>query len=87
MIFPSEEIKTNEDFKIACQQSGREAIRILQWLQHVAKEEAFADTASADLRTENFHKNKHINSVIRDIENATTPFAPNFGKPKQKDTK
>lgn len=78
MIFPSEEIRNDADFKSICEQSGREAIKILRWLQTQAKEEAFADSASADLRTENFHKSRHINALIADIQNAFTPFAPNL---------
>ncbi|ELK9995658.1 hypothetical protein RWE39_004392 [Salmonella enterica] len=78
MIFPSEEIKSSADFVIACKQSGKEAIRLLMWLQRECKETAFiADTDTAK-RNELFHKHKHLESAILDINNQIASFAPDF---------
>ncbi|EBV2055762.1 hypothetical protein EWD52_23490 [Salmonella enterica subsp. enterica serovar Braenderup] len=82
MNFPSQEIKSSADFKTACQQSGREAIRILQWIQTESKEAAFLANATTDTRNEMFHKHRHLETAIKDIENALTPFAPDFNETK-----
>ncbi|EJT3982442.1 hypothetical protein N2U02_004480 [Salmonella enterica] len=78
MIFLNEEIKTEADFKTVCQQSGSEAIKILKWLQSDCQKQSFVNGATAEKRNELFHKHKHLESVIADISNALTPFAPDF---------
>ncbi|EGJ3141389.1 hypothetical protein IGV50_004413 [Salmonella enterica subsp. enterica serovar Newport] len=78
MIFPSEEIKSSADFKAACTQDGKAAIKILMWLQHECKENAFLEGATAEKRNEMFHKHKHLESAIQDINNQIASFAPDF---------
>ncbi|EGI0196850.1 hypothetical protein IFY90_004253 [Salmonella enterica] len=78
MIFPSEQIKSDAEFTAACKQFGKEAIKLLLWIQLQCKEQAFLESTPNDKRNELYHKHRHLDSAVEEINNQIAAFAPDF---------
>ncbi|EEI7324274.1 hypothetical protein G4E03_003463 [Salmonella enterica] len=75
MMLPNELIQNETEFKHACSYNGREAIRLLRWIQSQKKEQVFT-TKNAEKIKEIIWFVENIESLINDIESENQALAP-----------
>lgn len=76
MQLPSEAIRTESEFKAACKGSGSECIKILNYLIHELKEQAFTTTIKDNERNVIAKKVMNLDEIITRIKSAPYDTAP-----------
>ncbi|EDJ9328675.1 hypothetical protein GFM72_21100 [Salmonella enterica] len=78
MMLPSEHIQDETEFKHICSESGKEAIKILEYIAKDLKERAFLHGTKDAERNVLAKKVANINEFITQIQNVAEATAPDM---------
>ncbi|EJJ2366505.1 hypothetical protein NIR10_004637 [Salmonella enterica] len=75
MMLPSELIKDENEFKHSCSVYGKEAVKLLRYIQNQWKEQVFNEKSEQKQKAL-IYQVKNIDLVINEIADANTATAP-----------